>query len=103
MLRAYVDASSRDETGLIAVAGYLFESGRVRRFRQQWRDTFGEGTFSWSDLIARSKQFRGLRGHEHDDEHTRLVATGVSLVRDFIIGGSIVSCWKQDLENHGPT
>jgi len=103
VLRAYLDASSRDDSGLFAVAGYLFESGRVRRFRQDWRETFGYEKFSWADLIARTKPFKHLRGRENDAEHTRLVAAGVSLVRQHAIAGSIVSCWKQDVENFGPT
>lgn len=100
VLRCYVDASTRDE-GLLTVAGYLFESGSVRRFRQEWRDTFGRENFSWADLIARSKQFRHLR----DDraEHDRLVAAGVGLVRKYVIAGTIASIWQQDVKDFGPT
>ena len=103
VLRAYVDASTRDDSGLLCVSAYLFESGRVRRFRQQWRDTFGSESFSWADLIARSKPFKHLRGPENNREHDRLVAAGVSLVREYTIAGSIASCWMQDVQNHAPT
>jgi hypothetical protein len=103
VLRAYIDASTRKESGLLSVAGYLFESGPVRRFRQEWRDTFGPERFSWADLIARSRPFKGLRGEEHNAEHDRLVAAGVSLLREYTIAGVISSCWMQDVENYGPT
>src|SRR6059058_4545089 len=108
VLRAYVDASTRGksedgEPELVSVAAYLFESGRVRRFRQEWRDTFGTANFSWADLIARSKPFKHLRGKEHDAEHNRLVAAGISLLREYTIAGSIASCWMQDVHNFGPT
>src|SRR5262249_25000057 len=46
--------------------------------------------------------FRHLMGREHDAEHGRLVAAGVSLVREHVIAGSIASIWIQDLENFGP-
>jgi hypothetical protein len=110
VLRAYVDASSREvvhplngEKGdLITVAAYLFESRqRARFFSQRWKDTFGTNSFSWADLIARSKQFKYLR----DDKpgHDRLVAAGISIIREFGVGGTVASCWKQDVERHGPT
>ncbi|MDQ3417690.1 MAG: hypothetical protein M3541_02750 [Acidobacteriota bacterium] len=102
VLRAYVDASHREESGLFSVSAYLFESRRVRRFRQVWRDTFGYKTFSWADLIARTGQFKHLRGRENNTEHTRLVAAGVSLVREYSIAGVILSCWQQDVENFSP-
>ena len=88
---------------MLSVATYLFESGRVRRFRQQWRHAFGTSNFSWADLVARSKPFNKLHGEEHDDEHTELIKAGVSIVRGHVIAGTIASCWKQDVEHHGPT
>ena len=105
VLKGYLDASTRG-SGLMSVAIYLFESGRVRRFRQRWRDTFGRTTFSWADLIARQFPFDYLADREDpaaNREHGRLVAAGVSLVREHVISGAIVSMWKQDVENHGPT
>jgi hypothetical protein len=112
VLRGYVDASTRldDDTtpneGLLTVAVYLFESGRVRRFRQEWRDTFGESNFSWADLISRQRQFShlfDLKDKKNKAEHDRLVAAGVALVRDYIIGGAMASIWLQDVHNFGPT
>jgi hypothetical protein len=110
VLRAYVDASSRevihpvsgDKGDLLTVAGYLFESRqRARGFSQKWEATFGIQSFSWADLIARSKPFKHLR----DDrlEHDRLVAKGISIIREFAAGGTVASMWKQDVERHGPT
>ena len=61
-----MDASTRNDQGLLSVAVYLFDSTRERRFRQQWRDTFGEATFSWADLVARTGPFMHLRGREPD-------------------------------------
>jgi hypothetical protein len=110
VLMGYLDASTRldddtkpDEGGLLTAAVYLFESGRVRRFRQDWRDTFGSKSFSWADLIARKAPFAHLRGKEHQAEHDSLVAAGVSLVREYVIGGSLASIWIQDLKHYGPT
>jgi hypothetical protein len=103
VLHAYVDASSRDDIGLLAVTAYLFESLRLRRFRQRWGRTFGDSTFSWADLIARSNQFKHLRGRENDAEHTRLVSEAVAIVRDNAIAAATASCWKQDLASLGPT
>lgn len=103
VLRVYIDASTRDDSGLLSVAGYLFESSRVRRFRQRWRDTFGTENFSWADLVARRKAFKHLQGKENNPEHSRLIAAGVSIVREHVIAGTIVSCWKQDVERFGPT
>jgi hypothetical protein len=109
VLRAYVDASSRevvhpqngDKGDLITVAGYMFESRQhARRFSQQWRDVFGTESFSWADLIARSKPFKHLR--DNRPEHDELVAAGISLVRQFVIAGTVASMWKQDVERHGP-
>jgi hypothetical protein len=54
VLTAYIDASERKDSGLFSVAGYLFESGRVRRFRQERKKTFGSLKFSWADLIVGS-------------------------------------------------
>src|SRR5438105_15621091 len=82
VIRAYLDASERRDSGLFSVAAYLFDSARVRRFRREWKDTFGQQTFSWADLIARSQSFKVLRGPEHDDEHARLVREGVRMVRE---------------------
>ncbi len=111
VLRAYIDASTRTESGLLSVAGYLFESGRVRRFSQEWRKTFGTERFSWADLVNRGRSFKRLGRREDDKAHNRvvdaehdeLVRTGVRLVREYAIAGTIVSCWKQDVENFGPT
>jgi hypothetical protein len=103
VLRAYVDASTREDSGLLTVAAYLFESGRVRRFRQEWRDTFGTERFSWADLISRGKPFRHLRGKEHDAEHSKLVAAGVEMLREYTIAGSLASIWIDDVKNHAPT
>jgi hypothetical protein len=102
VLRAYVDASTREDSGLISVAGYLMETGRVRRFRQQWKDTFGSTPFSWADLVARAKPFKYLRDHVSNTEHDRLIAAGVSLVREFTIAGTICSCWQQDVAEYAP-
>jgi hypothetical protein len=103
VLRAYVDASDRTETGLVSVAAHLIESGRVRRFRQQWQRTFGNISFSWAELVTRNGKFRHLQGKEHDDEHRHLVTKGVRLVREHVIAASVVSCWRQDVENFSPT
>lgn len=103
VLRAYVDASTREDSGLLSVAVYMFESSRVRRFRQQWRDTFGQEKFSWADLVARAKPFKHLRGEENIERHTELVSAGVALVREYVIAGTIVSCWKQDIDRFAPT
>jgi hypothetical protein len=102
VIRAYIDASERKEMGLFSVAGFLFDSGRVRGFRKEWNRTFGGSRFSWADLIARSKPFDHLRGREHDDEHAELVRTGVRLVRDNCLSGTTVSIWTQDIENFSP-
>jgi len=101
VLKSYVDASLRKDSGLVCVAAYLVESGRVRRFRQRWRDTFGNESFSWADLIARAKPFTHLR--DNQPEHDRLVAAGVALIRENVLAGSVVSCWRQDIENFSPT
>ena len=103
MLRGYLDASRRDDQGLLSVAVYLFESSRVRRFRQCWRETFGEAQFSWADLVARSGPFKSLRGDQFKDEHRRLMAEGVQAVREHVVGGAVVSCWSQDVKALGPT
>jgi hypothetical protein len=103
VLRAYVDASTRDTDGLLSIAAYLMRSERVRPFRKAWKATFGPEKFSWADLIARSKQFSHLRGKEHDAEHGRLVSKGVGLVRENIIAGSIISCWHREIAEHSPT
>jgi hypothetical protein len=103
VLRAYIDASDREEFGLFSVAGYLIDSQRVRPFRKAWRRTFGDVKFSWADLIARQGPFLYLNGTEHRPEHDRLVKTGVSLVRNHFLAGSIVSCWTQDVQNLSPT
>lgn len=110
VLRAYVDASSREHVDsvsgakgdLLTVAGYMFESRqRARAFSQRWRDTFGTESFSWADLVARSKPFKHLR--DNRPEHDRLMAAGISIVREFVVGGTVASCWKQDVEGYGPT
>jgi len=112
VLRAYIDASSRehvnsldgDKGDLLTVAGYLFESRQTARgFTKRWRDTFGTETetFSWADLVARKKPFRRLR--ENRPEHDRLIAAGISIVREFAVAGTVSSCWKQDVEHYGPT
>src|SRR5262245_53027392 len=103
VLKAYIDASTRKDSGLLSVAGYLFESGRTRRFRQQWRDIFGNVSFSWAELANRADKFRHLQGKDHDAEHARLVSAGVALVREHIIAGALASCWMLDVENYGPT
>ena len=103
VLRAYVDASDRRDTGLVSVAAHLIESGRVRRFRQEWKRAFGNDSFSWAELVNRAGQFRHLQGREHDDQHRHLVTEGVRIVRDHVIAGSVVSCWRQDVENFSPT
>lgn len=102
VLKAYVDASTRD-AGLLTVAGYLIDSVRVRRFRQRWAEAFGDATFSWADLISRSGPFKGLKGREHDADHTALVTAGISMIREHVIAGTVVSMWKQDVEQFGPT
>lgn len=110
MLRAYVDASSREcihpangEKGdLLTVAGCLFESRqRARRFSQRWRETFGPESFSWADLVARSKPFRHLK--KNRPEHDRLIATAIAIIREFAVAGTVASCWEQDVQRHGPT
>jgi len=98
VLRAHIDASSRDETGLFAVSGYLIESGQSRRFRQQWRATFGDAPFSWADLVARSQQFEGITHPEKD----ALIKAGVGHVREHFIAGAVVSCWNQDVQRFSP-
>jgi len=112
VLRAYIDASTREDSGLLSVAAYMFESGRVRRFRQRWRDTFGADNFSWADLIARAEPFKNLRIEDGDSqhvrnqknvEHKRLVSAAVEIIREHVIAGAIVSCWKQDVETFSPT
>ena len=105
MLKGYLDASTREDSGLLSVAIYLFESQQVRRFRREWRRSFGETKFSWADLIACHGQFEHLRGADCNPirkAHDPLVAAGVSTVREHTIAGSIVSCWKQDVANFGP-
>jgi len=57
VLKCFIAASTHEDSGLLTVAGYMFESGRVRRFKQEWLDTFGPSKFSWADLIARQKPF----------------------------------------------
>jgi hypothetical protein len=110
VLRAYIDASlrehvhpvNRDKGDLLTVAGYLFESRqRARGFSQRWKHTFGTQSFSWADLVARSKPFRHLE--DNRTEHDRLMAAGISIVREFVVAGTVASCWKQDVERHGPT
>jgi hypothetical protein len=103
VLRAYVDASDRKADGLISVAAHLIESGRVRRFKQEWRRVFGDASFSWAELVTRHGTFRSVYGREHDDEHRRLVTAGVKIIREYFIAASVVSCWRQDVENFGPT
>jgi hypothetical protein len=114
VLKGYLDASTRfdddnnpDAGGLLSVSVYLMESKRVRRFKQRWRDTFGdEEAFSWADLIARQYPFDHLTDRNNEAinrEHDRLVRAGVSLVRDFVISGSIASIWMQDVKHYGPT
>lgn len=98
VLRLYGDASNRKETGLFSVGGYLIESGRARRFRQEWKSVFGEQKFSWADLVAKSEPFQGISKPEHD----QLIRAGVKLVRENFIAGVIVSCWTQDVENFSP-
>jgi hypothetical protein len=112
MLRAYVDASSRehvhpvngDKGDLLTVAGVLFESRqRARGFSHRWEDTFGdsEDAWSWADLIARAKPFRHLK--DDRPQHDRLIAEGISILREFVAAGTVASCWKQDVDGHGPT
>ena len=110
VLRAYIDASSRecvhpvngDKGDLLTVAGYMFESRQLaRHFRQRWRDTFDTETFSWADLVARAKPFEHLS--DNRAEHNRLIAAGIAIVREFVVAGTVASCWKQDVERHSPT
>jgi hypothetical protein len=106
VLKGYLDASTRKDSGLLSVAIYLFESGRVRRFRQKWRDTFGSNGFSWADLIAGQSPFEHVRdgnGKIIRKELDPLVEAGVSIVREYVIAGSIVSCWAQDVQKFAPT
>jgi len=103
VLRAYVDASDRKKDGLLTVSAHLIESKRVRRFKQDWKRAFGDVSFSWAELVTRHGAFSHLFGPEHNDEHRRLVTQGVRLVRDYFIGGSVVSCWRQDVASYGPT
>lgn len=51
-----------------------------------------------ADLIAKAKPFEGISKPEHD----RLIKIGVGLVREYFIGGVVVSCWNQDVENFSP-
>jgi hypothetical protein len=116
VLRAYVDASSRElvrasdgEKGdLLTVAGYLFESRqRARVFCQRWSETFrATEPFSWADLVACQRPFEYLRdgnGKVIRKDLDPLVASGISLVNEFVVAGTVASCWKQDVERHGPT
>jgi hypothetical protein len=102
VLRCYVDASSRKESGLVSVAGYLFDSLRARPFTKQWRSRFGDERFSWADLVGRSRQFKYLKERD-PSEHRALMAAGVSLVRENVIAGTIASIRKSDVEQHSPT
>jgi hypothetical protein len=116
VLRAYVDASSREVThplngqkgDLITVAGYLFESRqRARLFSRQWNDVFRPTKpFSWADLVACQHSFAHLRdtnGRIIKTAQDPLIAEGISLVREFAVAGTVASMWKQDVERYGPT
>ena len=81
MLRAYFDASARED-GAYVVAGYLFDSAQARKFRREWNPVFDKyGGLHMTDLVALQGGFKGISR----DESNRLIGTAISIIRPRIV------------------
>lgn len=98
-LRAYLDASVREDRNIICVAGAAYGYKGAKKASKKWKDLFGEVDFHMTDFHTKKNAFSGIS----DEEQKRLLVEAISIVKKYSSYKVAASFDYEELQGHLPS
>ena len=97
-LRAYFDASAREQSDIYCLAGVCFGLQGAKKAAAKWRALHGERSFHMTDLNAKEQAYKGIT----EDEKHDLIAGSIEIIKRYAAFTIVTTLQPSKVKPHLP-